>query len=151
MSDTQKQLQALSDAYTDLQNGTSPLSSLQLTLPPTNSPSLTDLTTLITRRRTLSSQLTESTSVLTTITPLKDSSQIYKLIGPVLLKQSKPEATMSVDARVKFIEGRIIEVEGKIAETQEKMESMKGDIIGLQSRMEGGGGQGGQQQQGVKA
>ncbi|KAE9977502.1 hypothetical protein EG328_002009 [Venturia inaequalis] len=115
MSDPQKQLQALSDAYTDLQN---------------------DLTTLITKRRTLSSQLTESTSVQTTLSPLPPKNQIYKLVGPVLLKQDKADATMSVDARVKFIEGRISEVETQIADTQAKMEGVRGEIIQLQSRME---------------
>jgi len=45
---------------------------------------------------------------------------------------------MSVDARVKFIEKEISRVEGLIAETQNKMEEVKGGIIGLQAKMEGG-------------
>jgi prefoldin beta subunit len=68
------------------------------------------------------------------------------MVGPVLLKQEKSEATMSVDARVQFIEKEIERVEGQIAEVQGKMEGLKGEIIGLQSQMEAPPGQ-----QGIKA
>lgn len=35
---------------------------------------------------------------------LDDESNIYKLVGPVLLKQDKAEATMAVNGRLEFIE-----------------------------------------------
>lgn len=35
---------------------------------------------------------------------LDDDSNIYKLVGPVLLKQEKSEAVMTVDGRLEFIE-----------------------------------------------
>jgi chaperonin cofactor prefoldin len=35
---------------------------------------------------------------------LDDDSNIYKLIGPVLLKQDKTEAVMAVSGRLEFIE-----------------------------------------------
>lgn len=35
---------------------------------------------------------------------LDDDSKIYKLVGPVLLKQEKSEAVMAVDGRLEFIE-----------------------------------------------
>jgi prefoldin beta subunit len=35
---------------------------------------------------------------------LVGNAKIYKLVGPVLLKQDKNEAVMSVDARLEFIE-----------------------------------------------
>ncbi len=34
---------------------------------------------------------------------LDDEANIYKLIGPVLVKQDKSEATMNVDKRLEFI------------------------------------------------
>jgi prefoldin beta subunit len=34
---------------------------------------------------------------------LKDDANIYKLVGPVLLKQDKTEAVMAVDGRLDFI------------------------------------------------
>ena len=35
---------------------------------------------------------------------LDDDSNIYKLVGPVLLKQEKTEAIMAVNGRLEFIE-----------------------------------------------
>jgi prefoldin beta subunit len=35
---------------------------------------------------------------------LDDDSNIYKLVGPVLLKQDKTEAVMAVSGRLEFIE-----------------------------------------------
>lgn len=34
---------------------------------------------------------------------LSEESNIYKMVGPVLLKQERGEATMAVDARLDFI------------------------------------------------
>jgi prefoldin beta subunit len=38
---------------------------------------------------------------------LKDDANIYKLVGPVLLKQDKTEAVMAVDGRLEFIENEM--------------------------------------------
>ena len=35
---------------------------------------------------------------------MSDSANIYKLVGPVLLKQDKTEAVLAVDGRLEFIE-----------------------------------------------
>jgi len=35
---------------------------------------------------------------------LSEDSNIYKLVGPVLLKQERSEAVMAVDGRLEFIE-----------------------------------------------
>jgi prefoldin beta subunit len=42
--------------------------------------------------------------VQTEFAGLDDESNIYKLVGPVLLKQDKTEATMAVNGRLEFIE-----------------------------------------------
>lgn len=38
---------------------------------------------------------------------LDDGANIYKLVGPVLLKQDKTEAVMAVDGRLEFIENEM--------------------------------------------
>jgi prefoldin beta subunit len=38
---------------------------------------------------------------------LEDDANIYKLVGPVLLKQEKAEAVMAVDGRLEFIENEM--------------------------------------------
>lgn len=35
---------------------------------------------------------------------LKDDANVYKLVGPILLKQDKTEAVLAVDGRLEFIE-----------------------------------------------
>jgi len=38
---------------------------------------------------------------------LKDDAVIYKLIGPVLVKQDKADATQNVDKRLEYINGEM--------------------------------------------
>jgi prefoldin beta subunit len=38
---------------------------------------------------------------------LKDEANIYKLVGPVLLKQDKTEAVLAVDGRLEYIENEM--------------------------------------------
>jgi prefoldin beta subunit len=38
---------------------------------------------------------------------LDEDANIYKLVGPVLLKQEKSEAVMAVDGRLEFIENEM--------------------------------------------
>lgn len=42
---------------------------------------------------------------------LKDDANIYKLVGPVLLKQERTEAVMAVDGRLEFIENETYEAD----------------------------------------
>ncbi len=38
---------------------------------------------------------------------LEDDANIYKMVGPVLLKQDKTEAVMAVNGRLEFIENEM--------------------------------------------
>ncbi|KAL6720981.1 Prefoldin subunit 6 [Lecanora helva] len=83
MADTQKKLQSLSDAYQKLQ---------------------TDLQSIISARQKLESQQQENKGVQKEFSLLPPTSNIYKLIGPVLVKQDRQEAVMAVEGRLEFIE-----------------------------------------------
>lgn len=50
------------------------------------------------------------------------------MVGPVLLKQDKAEAVMSVDGRLQYIEKEIGRVEKLIADIQEKSEQKKMEV-----------------------
>ncbi|KAL9483738.1 hypothetical protein ACSS6W_002527 [Trichoderma asperelloides] len=58
---------------------------------------------------------------------------VYKLVGPVLLKQETFEAESTVKGRLDFIGGEITRLEGQIKETQENIEKKKTEIIQLQA------------------
>jgi prefoldin beta subunit len=75
---------------------------------------------------------------------LSDDSAIYKLIGPVLLKQDRDDARRTVDGRLEFIEKEIKRVEGTIKELQGRGEKMRAELGALQQKV-----QMEQQQQGV--
>ncbi|KAJ5878636.1 hypothetical protein N7455_002101 [Penicillium solitum] len=111
--DPQKQLQALSEEFQGLQ---------------------TELEVLVDARQRLESQQQENEGVQTEFAQLDDESNIYKLVGPVLLKQDKTEATMAVNSRLEFIEKEIKRIEGEIEATQEKSEKMRSELIQLQSQ-----------------
>jgi len=96
----QKQLQALSDDYQSLQTGLYASSSHCIESPLTLK---LELSTLVTARQKLESQQQENKSVQAEFSTLDDDANIYKLVGPVLLKQDTAEAKSTVDGRLEYI------------------------------------------------
>ncbi|MCJ1286191.1 hypothetical protein MMC26_005536 [Xylographa opegraphella] len=115
MADEQKQLQALSDEYQKLQ---------------------TDLQTNIDARQKLESQQQENKGVQQEFAQLAEDANIYKLIGPVLLKQDRAEAVLAVDGRLEFIEKEIQRVEKQIADIQSESEKTRMAVYQLQTKMQ---------------
>ncbi|KAF2459507.1 Prefoldin [Lineolata rhizophorae] len=99
MADPKKQFEDLSDDFRKLQNE---------------------------GRQKLESQQQENKSVQKEFSLLSDDANIYKMIGPVLMKQEKSEAVMAVDGRLEFIEKEMSKrIEKQIGEMQEKSEKKK--------------------------
>ncbi|KAF2130090.1 Prefoldin beta-like protein [Dothidotthia symphoricarpi CBS 119687] len=111
MGDVQKKLQELSDSYQNLQ---------------------AELSTAVEARQQLESQQQENTTVQKEFAILSDDANIYKQIGPVLLKQDKTEAVMAVNGRLEFIENEIKRIEKQITDIQTKSEKFKMEIIQIQ-------------------
>ncbi|CAI2182039.1 6445_t:CDS:2 [Funneliformis geosporum] len=86
-----------------------------------------ELTNAIEARQRLDSQLQENEFKL-----LKEDANIYKLIGPVLIKQDKIEATSNVDKRLDYIRSEIKRVETQLADLSEKSEKKKFEVVDLQ-------------------
>ncbi|PNS21876.1 hypothetical protein CAC42_474 [Sphaceloma murrayae] len=113
--ESQQKLQALSDEYQDLQS---------------------ELQGIVAARQKLESQQQENKNVQKEFSSLADDANIYKLVGPVLLKQETAEAKSTVDGRLDFIEKEIKRVEGQIGSIQEKSEGKKMEIFQLQNQMQ---------------
>lgn len=64
----------------------------------------TELEGLIEARQKLEAQQQENKGVQGEFAALDEDANIYKLVGPVLLKQDKSEAVMAVNSRLEFIE-----------------------------------------------
>jgi hypothetical protein len=62
-----------------------------------------DLQSHVSSRQRLESQQQENLGVQKEFASLSDEANIYKLVGPVLLKQEKTEAVLAVDGRLEFI------------------------------------------------
>ncbi|RKF76257.1 putative prefoldin subunit 6 [Golovinomyces cichoracearum] len=56
---------------------------------------------------------------------LDNNTNIYKLCGPVLLKQDRTEAVLAVDARIEFINNEIKRVEKQIEDVQSKCNAIR--------------------------
>jgi len=112
MASTQQHLQGLSEEYQKLQ---------------------TELQNIVQSRQKLESQQQENKGVQKEFASLDDDANIYKLVGPVLLKQDKTEAVMAVNGRLEFIENEIKRVEKQITETQEKSDGLRTEIIEAQT------------------
>lgn len=111
---------------------------------------------LVEARQKLESQQQENQGVQKEFNSLDDDSNIYKLIGPVLLKQDKNEALMAVNGRLEFIEKEMCveelrswdllwegtssgctdrvsskRIEGQIKENQDKSDKMRAEVRGI--------------------
>ncbi|KAI9680804.1 MAG: hypothetical protein M1817_004244 [Caeruleum heppii] len=115
MADLQKELQTLSEDYQKLQ---------------------TELQSTVEARQKLESQQQENKGVQKEFAQLKEDANIYKLVGPVLLKQDRSEAVLAVDGRLDFIAKEIKRVEKQIADIEDKAEKIKMTIYQLQSQMQ---------------
>ncbi|KAI0878251.1 prefoldin subunit [Hypoxylon argillaceum] len=112
MADVQAQLQALSGEYQKLQQ---------------------ELQTAVDARQKIEAQKQENLGVQKEFERLKDGESIYKLAGPILLKQDQVEADSTVKGRLEFIGKELERSENQIQEIQDKLEKKKGEIIQVQS------------------
>lgn len=116
MADVQAQLQALSEDYQKLQQ---------------------ELSTAVQSRQKLQAQKTENLGVQKEFKRLKDGEDIFKLVGPVLLKQDKTEAESTVNGRLEFIGKELERTDKQIQEIQDKIEKKKTEIIETQAAAQG--------------
>ncbi|KAI8847701.1 Prefoldin [Chytridium lagenaria] len=90
-----------------------------------------EYTKAVESRNTLESQLRENEFVQKEFTLLKDG-PVFKLIGPVLVKQDLGEARVNVDKRLEYIKGEITRAESLIKTLEDKQEAKKAEISKLQ-------------------
>ncbi|KAL1843971.1 hypothetical protein VTJ49DRAFT_6375 [Mycothermus thermophilus] len=113
MAEIGAKLQALSEEFTKLQQ---------------------DLQEAVQSRQKLEAQKQENLGVQKQeFAKLKDDETIYKLVGPVLLKQERTDAESTVSGRLEFIDKEISRLEKHIKDLQGKMDKKKTEIIQIQS------------------
>ncbi|KAF8753703.1 Heat shock chaperonin-binding motif [Rhizoctonia solani] len=66
---------------------------------------------------------------------LKPHNTVYKMVGPVFVKQEPEEAKSNVDKRLEFIRGEITRVEQQISDLNKKSEKIKTEVVTIQNVM----------------
>ncbi|RVX75423.1 hypothetical protein B0A52_00776 [Exophiala mesophila] len=95
-----------------------------------------DLQSAIEARQRLEAQQQENLAVQKEFASLADDATIYKLIGPVLLKQERGEASTAVDGRLDFITKEIGRTEARIKSIQEDSEKTRMEVMQLQQKIQ---------------
>ncbi|GAA5950148.1 hypothetical protein JCM21900_004610 [Sporobolomyces salmonicolor] len=115
MSSLEAKLQAASSEYQKLQN---------------------DYAKAVENRQRLDAQKSENEGVSKELASLTAENAVYKLVGPVLMKQDQDEARSNVDKRLEWIGGEIKRVETNLKSLESKIETKKLELVHLQTQFQ---------------
>ncbi|XP_072331924.1 prefoldin subunit 6-like [Scyliorhinus torazame] len=91
-----------------------------------------DLSKCLSARQKLEAQVTENTIVKEELDLLESTNSVFKLIGPVLVKQDLEEAKSTVAKRLEYINGEIKRYEGQMKDLENKSELKRETLSKLQ-------------------
>nr|CAG4652370.1 EOG090X0MQF [Triops cancriformis] len=91
---------------------------------------------IIETRKQLEAQLTENTAVKEELGILEEGANVFKLIGPVLVKQDLEEARQNVAKRMEYISGEIKRLEKTIDDLNGKQDSQRESLTKLQQQFQ---------------
>ncbi|PVD22133.1 hypothetical protein C0Q70_17938 [Pomacea canaliculata] len=95
-----------------------------------------DLQKAISARQQLDAQLNENTLVKEEMDRVDESSTVYKLVGPVLVKQDLSEARNNVQKRIDYINGELKRYDGILKDMEKKQESHRDTLTKLQHQFQ---------------
>ncbi|CAA2990631.1 prefoldin subunit 6 [Olea europaea subsp. europaea] len=87
-------------------------------------------------RKKYTIQLGENELVLKELDLLNDDANVYKLIGPVLVKQDLAEANANVRKRIDYISAELKRLDATLQDLEEKQNSKKEAIYKVQQRIQ---------------
>ncbi|KAL3871052.1 hypothetical protein ACJMK2_039075 [Sinanodonta woodiana] len=83
-------------------------------------------------RQQLDAQLSENTLVMDELGRLETAANVYKMIGPVLVKQDLDEAKQNVQKRIDYINGELKRHDGLLQNLEKKQDEHKETLANLQ-------------------
>nr|SVE86549.1 EOG090X0MQF [Daphnia similis]SVE87176.1 EOG090X0MQF [Daphnia similis]SVE87801.1 EOG090X0MQF [Daphnia similis]SVE88434.1 EOG090X0MQF [Daphnia similis] len=92
--------------------------------------------TVISSRQQLDSQLTENNGVKEELTLLESDANVFKLIGPVLVKQDLEEARQNVNKRIDYITAETKRLEKTIEDLDKKQDTQREALGKLQQQLQ---------------
>ncbi|KAJ1690952.1 hypothetical protein LUZ63_015107 [Rhynchospora breviuscula] len=87
-------------------------------------------------RKQYTIQMGENELVLKELELLKEDANVYKLIGPVLVKQDLAEAKANVRKRIEYISAELKRLDGILRDFENKQNSKKESIMKLQQKIQ---------------
>ncbi|XP_038221731.1 prefoldin subunit 6 [Zerene cesonia] len=87
----------------------------------------------VAQKQQLDSQLNENKAVKEELILLKKDSEVYKLIGPVLVKQDLEEARQNVAKRMEYISKEIKRTDGNISALENKQQAIQENLNKLKN------------------
>ncbi|CAM8989328.1 unnamed protein product [Rhodiola kirilowii] len=87
-------------------------------------------------RKKYTVQLGENELVLKELDLLKEDANVYKLIGPVLVKQDLAEANANVRKRIEYISAELKRLDDILQDLEEKQNSKRDTVLKLQHKFQ---------------
>merc|ERR1740117_1685913 len=97
------------------------------------------LQTLANSRNTLQTQMHENEMVNAEFKLLEEDASVFKLVGPVLVKQDLQEARANIQKRMEFIKIEITRLDNQFKEKEKLVKSRRDTVMQMQAAMQGGG------------
>lgn len=95
-----------------------------------------DFSKLVQQRQLLDGQLSENQNVLEEMNRLtEDKNTVYKLIGPILVKQSLTESKQNVTKRIDYISKELQKCNDRIAGLEKDQEKQRENMTKLQQQL----------------
>ncbi|ETW09853.1 hypothetical protein H310_00308 [Aphanomyces invadans] len=95
-----------------------------------------EVSVLANQRQLFAQQQNENSMVKQELDLLADGAKVFKLVGPVLLKQDTAEAKSNVTKRLEFIQKEMEKVEKKLAAKEEEAVKIRQNIASIQMQMQ---------------
>ncbi len=67
---------------------------------------------------------------------MEEDAVVWKLVGPVLVKQDQADAAVNVDKRLEFIDAEIAKLEEVIKVIETEFDVKRGELATLQDQLE---------------
>ncbi|KAA0156223.1 hypothetical protein FNF27_00764 [Cafeteria roenbergensis] len=91
-----------------------------------------DTQSVVTNITQLQSQLNENSMVKEEIDEVKDGEPVYKLVGPVLVRQDVEEVKSLVTRRIGLIKSELAKAEARAEELRKKEDAIKDKVMAHQ-------------------
>ncbi|KAL0700212.1 hypothetical protein Bca4012_056334 [Brassica carinata] len=89
-------------------------------------------------RKKFTIQLGENELVLKELDLLEEEANVYKLIGPVLVKQDLAEANANVRKRIEYISAELKRIDATLQDNEGQQNSKREAMMKLQQRLQAG-------------